>query len=82
MMQTNELQKALSAQGFQACTTAEDFAREMKLYRLRSGLSQRDLARVTKVSRYTIMRIEKAKDVTWETMYKVFSHVISNEQTK
>lgn len=50
----------------------EHLAWLLKTYRLRAHKSQRKLGPEWGISRYTLMRMEACKPVTWETAYKVF----------
>lgn len=58
--------------GLQIETDQQQLAVTLKTYRLRQGLSQRELGEKWGCSRYTIMRIEAGKKITWEMMYRVF----------
>lgn len=58
-----------------------EVALALKTWRLRSGLSQRDLAKRWGMSRYTIMRAEGAKNITWEMAYRIFAK-LSGELAK
>lgn len=51
----------------------EDAALAVKTYRLRQGLTQRQLAERWGISRYTIIRIEQGQDISWEMAYRVFA---------
>lgn len=50
-----------------------EFALALKTWRLREGLTQREVAARFGCSRYTIMKAENAKSVTWEMAYKMFA---------
>lgn len=49
------------------------FAMELKTWRLREGLTQRQLAERWGTSRYTILRAERAKDIGWTSAYRLFA---------
>lgn len=51
----------------------EEFAMALKTWRLRQGLTQRQVGEMWGCSRFTIMRAETAKSVTWEMAYKLFA---------
>ena len=51
----------------------EDAALAVKTYRLRQGLTQRQLAERWGISRYTIIRIEQGGEISWEMAYRVFA---------
>lgn len=50
-----------------------EFALALKTWRLRQGLTQRQVGERFGCSRYTVMRAENAKDVTWEMAYRLFA---------
>ena len=50
-----------------------EFALALKTWRLRQGLLQREVADMFGCSRYTIMKAENAKTVTWEMAYRLFA---------
>lgn len=50
-----------------------DFALALKTWRLRQNLTQAQVGEKFGLSRFTIMRIEQAKPVSWETAYRAFS---------
>lgn len=49
-----------------------EFAMTLKKWRLRHGLTQSGLAKKWQCSRFTIMRAENARPLTWEMAYKLF----------
>lgn len=60
----------------------QEFALALKTWRLRAGLTQAAAARRWGVSRFTIMRAEAARQITWEMAYRLFnqlSHELENE---
>lgn len=50
-----------------------EFALALKTWRLRQGLTQKEAGQKFGCSRYTIMRAENAKNVTWEMAYRLFA---------
>lgn len=50
-----------------------EFALALKTWRLRNGLTQQQVGDKFGCSRYTIMRAENAKQVTWEMAYRLFA---------
>lgn len=52
-----------------------EFALALKTWRLRQGLTQKEVAMKWGCSRYTIMRAENAKQVTWEMAYRLFARL-------
>lgn len=53
----------------------EAFAVAMKTWRLRNGLTQAQAGERWGLSRYTIMRAESGKNITWETAYRLFARL-------
>lgn len=51
----------------------QQFALALKTWRLRQGLTQRQVGEKWGCSRFTIIRAESAKNVTWEMAYKLFA---------
>lgn len=58
-----------------------EFALALKTWRLRKGLTQSQVAASWGCSRYTIMRAENARQVTWEMAYRLFAK-LSDELRK
>lgn len=59
----------------------KEFALALKTWRLRQGLTQQQVADQFGCSRYTIMRAEAAKAITWEMAYRLFA-MLSKELEK
>ena len=51
----------------------QDFALALKTWRLRQGLTQKQVGKRWGCSRFTIIRAENAKNVTWEMAYRLFA---------
>lgn len=51
----------------------QEFALALKTWRLRQGLTQRQVGEKWGCSRFTIMRAESGKDITWEMAYRLFA---------
>lgn len=62
-------------------TDKEQFAMALKTWRLRQGLTQKQLGERWGCSRYTILRAESANNLSWETAYKMFAR-LSDELRK
>lgn len=70
----------LERQGTDLVTNQEEFAVALKTWRVRNGLTQAELAAKAGLSRYTIMRVEKASRLAdWKTLYKLFN-LIADKQ--
>lgn len=65
----------MNREGLSMETDHEQFAMALKTWRLRKGYTQRRLAELWQVSRFTIMRAEAAKQLTWEMTYKLFARL-------
>lgn len=75
-VKVNMKQKGLSLE-----VDKESFAMALKTWRLRNQLTQAQVGQRWGCSRYTILRAEQAKNLTWEMAYKLFAR-LSNELTK
>lgn len=51
----------------------QQFAMALKTWRLRQGLTQRQLAERWGTNRYAIMKAESGREITWENAYKLFA---------
>lgn len=51
----------------------QTFAMSLKTWRLRQGLTQQQVGERWGCSRYTIIRAESAKGITWTQAYKLFA---------
>lgn len=51
----------------------EAFAMALKTWRLRTGLTQAQVGERWGCSRFTILRAERAQNITWEMAYRLFS---------
>lgn len=68
----------MKPQGLTMEVDKNEFALALKTWRLRQGLTQQEVAMKWCCSRYTIMRAENAKQVTWEMAYRLFAK-LANE---
>lgn len=59
----------------------QKFALALKTWRLRNAYTQRTVAGLFGVSRYTIMRAEAMQPITWEMAYRLFTK-LTNELVK
>lgn len=65
----------MERKGLTLQASREDMALSLKTYRLRRGQTQQQLAEEWGVSRFTIMKIEKGKPVSWEIAYRIFANL-------
>lgn len=63
----------MKRKGLEMDINQQDFAMALKTWRLRQGLTQSEVGKRWGCSRFTIIRAERAKNVTWEMAYKLFS---------
>ena len=71
----------MKPQGLTMDVDKNEFALALKSWRLRQGLTQRQVGERFGCSRYTVMRAENAKEVTWEMAYRLFAK-LANELRK
>lgn len=74
-MTTNmkQIKVEMKRQGLEMDINQQDFAMALKTWRLRQGLTQSEVGKRWGCSRFTIIRAERAKNVTWEMAYKLFA---------
>ena len=65
----------MKPRGLEMEMNKEEFALALKTWRLRNGLTQAQAGAKIRCSRYTIIRAEKAKNVTWEMAYRLFARL-------
>lgn len=51
------------------------FALALKTWRIRSGKTQEQVAKDWGVSRYSVMRAEAGRDVSWRMAYRLFARL-------
>lgn len=77
-----QIKVEMKQQGLTMDVDKTQFAMALKTWRLRRGLTQAQVGERWGCSRYTIMRAENAKQVTWEMAYRLFarlSHELQQE---
>lgn len=68
-----QIKVEMKQQGLTMEVDKNEFALALKTWRLRQGLLQREVAEKFGCTRYTIMKAENAKTVTWEMAYRLFA---------
>lgn len=68
-----QIKVEMKRQGLEMEINQQDFAMALKTWRLRQGLTQQEVGNRWGCSRFTIIRAERAKNVTWEMAYKLFA---------
>ena len=76
-----EIKVEMKPKGLEMEVDKNEFALALKTWRLRRGLTQKQVADKWGCSRFTIMRAENAKNVTWEMAYRLFAR-LSDELRK
>ena len=69
----DQIKVEMKPKGLTMDVDKKEFALALKTWRLRQGLLQREVADMWGCSRYTIMKAEHAKTVTWEMAYRLFA---------
>ena len=70
-----KIEVKMQPNGLEMDVNRQEFALALKTWRLRRGLTQKQVGDAWGVSRWTIMRAESARDVTWETAYRLFARL-------
>lgn len=70
-----KIEVKMEPNGLEMDVNRQEFALALKTWRLRHGLTQKQVGDAWGVSRWTIMRAESARDVTWETAYRLFARL-------
>lgn len=52
-----------------------EFALALKTWRLRQNLTQKQVGDMWGCSRFTILRAENARDITWQMAYRLFNRL-------
>lgn len=63
----------MKANGLSMEIDKQEFALALKTWRLRHDLTQKQVGEKFGCSRFTIMRAESGKDITWEMAYRLFA---------
>lgn len=80
-MTMKQIKVEMKPQGLSMEVDKNEFALALKTWRLRQGLTQKEVAMRWGCSRFTIMKAENAKQVTWEMAYRLFAR-LSDELRK
>lgn len=76
-----QIKVEMKPQGLTMEVDKNEFALALKTWRLRTGLTQSQVGERWGCSRYTVMRAENAKQLTWEMAYRLFAR-LSDELRK
>lgn len=70
-----QIKVTMKQKGLTMESNREQVAMAVKTWRLRHDLTQKELGERWGMSRFTIMRIEKADNISWEMAYKAFARL-------
>lgn len=70
-----QIKVEMKPQGLTMEVDKEQFALALKTWRLRQGLTQQEVGKRWGCSRYTILRAERGRAVTWEMAYRLFARL-------
>lgn len=70
---TDKITVELKKEGVTLQADQEQFGLALKTWRLRQRKTQEEVGQMAGVSRYTIMRAETAKKISWEATYRLFA---------
>lgn len=65
----------MEVKGLELQTDRTQFALALKTWRLRAGLTQKEVGAQWGCSRYTIIRAEAGQPIAWQMAYKLFVHL-------
>lgn len=68
-----KIEVKMEAKGLEMDVNRQEFALALKTWRLRNALTQKEVGDRWGMSRFTIMRAESGKNITWEMAYKLFA---------
>lgn len=74
-MESKIYEPKIQSEGLNLEIDKNSFGLELRTWRLRSGLTQRQVAEKFNCSRYSIIRAENGQPITWEMAYKLFAHL-------
>lgn len=70
-----QIKVEMKKDGLQMDVDRQEFALALKTWRLRSAKTQQEVADAWGISRYTIMRAEAGKGITWMMAYRLFARL-------
>lgn len=68
-----KIEVTMKQEGLQMDIDKQAFALALKTWRLRQGLTQKEVADRWGISRFTVLRAEGAKNITWMMAYRLFA---------
>lgn len=70
-----QIKVEMKRQGLDMEINRQDFAMALKTWRLRQGLTQRQVAERWGTNRFLIIRAEGAQSISWESAYRLFARL-------
>lgn len=70
-----QIKVEMKQNGLEMDVDKQQFAMALKTWRLRHGLTQQEVGQRWGCSRFTVMRAEKTKNLTWEMAYRLFARL-------
>lgn len=77
-----KIEAKMERQNLTMRTDVEQFALALKTWRLRQGKTQKEVAEMFGLSRFTIIRLEQARPTSWETAYRAFAKLSQQLETE
>ena len=77
-----QIKVTMKQKGLEMDIDKKSFALALKTWRLRMGLTQAEVGNRWNCSRFTIMRAENAKNITWEMAYRLFARLSQELQNE
>lgn len=74
-MKEKPIKVTMKSKGLTMECDRQEFALALHTWRLRRGLTQKQVGDMWNVSRYTIMRAERGKTITWQMAYRLFARL-------
>lgn len=68
-----KIEVKMEAKGLEMDVDRQEFALALKTWRLRNAMTQKQVGERWGMSRFTIMRAEAGRNITWEMAYKLFA---------
>lgn len=65
----------MQQKGLELDCDRQEFALALKTWRLRHAYTQKQVGEMWGISRYTIIRAENGKEITWEMAYRLFARL-------
>lgn len=74
-MENSTYKPKIESEGLDLQIDKNSFGLQLRTWRLRNGLTQREVGQRFGCSRFTIIRAENGQNITWEMAYRLFAHL-------